>query len=452
MKKIVYFFLLSTIIGCNTEQYHAHKLDNELTLFFDSIMNATYPADEPGAAIIITKEGEELYKKGFGLASIEFNVPMKPEMIFRLGSITKQFTAVSILILEEQGKLRVSDDIRTHLPDYPTHGEIITIENLLTHTSGIPSFTNFENIDEIERTYLTTDDILALFKDKPLEFNPGDRFSYSNSGYNLLGAIIESVSGMSYEDFVEENIFQKLGMSNSFYDRPEKAILNKVPGYVKDSLGYRLADYMTMCAPFSAGALASNVADLAIWNRAIHEGELLPLERLERAFIPVRLNSGESHPYGYGWFTHSSLGHKMYSHGGGINGFRTSGIYFPEEDIYIAVLSNNPSAKYNPAALSVLLSCKLLGIAFDQYSITDKELEKYTGTYQYNFEFTLDPTGLFLSSPWREKLIPINKHKFHFEEQPLSCTFQLDSLDLVESVTILHLFRGEEFTTGRIKH
>ncbi len=451
MKKTVYsFLLLSTIIGCNTDQYNSYNLDNELTLSVDSIMNASYPANEPGAAIIITKEGEELYKKGFGLASIEFNVPMKPEMIFRLGSMTKQFTAVSILLLEEQGKLSVNDDIRTHLPDYPTHGAIITIENLLTNTSGIPCFRRFENRDEIERKYLTTDDILALFKDKPLEFNPGDRFSYSNSGYNLLGAIIESVSGMSYEDFVGKNIFQKLGMSNSFYDRPEEVIQNKISGYDKDSLGYKLADYMTMCAPFSAGGLRSNVIDLALWNKAIHEGELLPLERLEKAFIPFKLNSGELYPYGYGWFTHSSFGHKMYSHGGSINGFRASGIYYPEDDIFIAILSNNTSS--NPVDLSVLLSYKLLDVTFDQYSMTDEELEKYAGSYQYNFEITFDSMGLFLSSPWREKLIPINKNGFLFEEQPLSCTFQLNSENKVESITIRHLYRGEAFTARRIKH
>jgi len=450
MKKTVCLILLSTIIGCNTDQFNSYNIENELTLSVDSIMNASYPADEPGAAIIITKEGEELYKKGFGLASVEFNVPMKPEMIFRLGSMTKQFTAVSILMLEEQGKLSVNDDIRIHLPDYPTHGAIITIENLLTNTSGIPCFRRFENVNEIERKHLTTDDILSLFKDKPLEFNPGDRFSYSNSGYNLLGAIIERVSGMSYEDFVEKNIFQRLGMSNSFYDRPEEVRQNKVPGYVKDSIGYKFADYMTMCAPFSAGGLRSNVIDLALWNKAIHEGELLPLESLEKAFIPVKLNTGESHPYGYGWFTHSSLGHKMYSHGGDINGFRTSGIYFPEEEIFIAILSNNFSSY--PVYLSVLLSYKLLDIKFDQYSITDEELEKYTGTYQYNFEITFDSTGLFLSSPWREKLIPINKNEFLFEEQPLSATFQLDSEDSVESITLIHLFRGEEFTARRIKH
>jgi len=436
------------MIGCGSDHKSTYNPNAELALSIDSIMNANFPSNEPGAAIIITKEGNELYKKGFGLASLEFNVPMNSEMIFRLASLTKQFTAVCILLLEEQGKLSVTDDVRMYLPDYPTHGAVITIENLLTHTSGIPSFTSFPNIDEIKRSYLTTDEILSLFKDKPLEFNPGDHHSYSNSGYNLLGAIIEKVSGMSYENFVEKNIFQKLGMKNSFYDHPEEVIKNKIIGYDKDSLGYKISDYITMCAPFSAGGLRSNVTDLALWNKALHNGELMPIEKLGKAFVPFKLNSGELHTYGYGWYTHSFFGHKIYNHNGDIGGFKTSAIYFPEEDIFIAVLSNNTSS--NAVKTSIMVSNQLLNIKFDRFNVIQEKLEKYAGAYQYNFDITYDSLGLFLTAPWKEKLIPFSEDEFILEDNWMTCTFQKDSEDLVESCIIKSLYRGEEFTVKRI--
>src|SRR5680860_632469 len=217
MKNIIYLIAVLFTLGCTSEEKNTKTTSDSLTLSIDSIVNANYLPNEPGAAIIITKGGKDIYAKGFGMANLELEVPMTSEMIFRLGSITKQFTAVSILILEERSKLNVEDDIRLHLPDYPTHGKVITIENLLTHTSGIPSFTSFPNSNEIEQMKLTTSEILDLFKDKPLEFEPGERNSYSNSGYDVLGAIIESVSGITYEEFVETEIFEKLGMHNSCY-------------------------------------------------------------------------------------------------------------------------------------------------------------------------------------------------------------------------------------------
>jgi CubicO group peptidase (beta-lactamase class C family) len=261
-------------------------------LSIDSIMNSSYLPNEPGAAIIITKGGKEIFAKGYGMANIEFEVPMTSKMIFRIASITKQFTAVSILLLEERGKLKISDDFRKYLPDYPDPGNVITIEHLLTNTSGIPDYVYFPNHDEISQTKVTTRELLDIFKNKPLEFEPGKHYSYSSSGYNVLGAIIESVSGNTYEEFVETEIFEKIGMHHSFYDHPEEIVKNKILGYVKDSLGYRRADYITMSDPFSAGALSSTVHNLALWNKAIHDGNLISVESLARAFKPYKLNSG----------------------------------------------------------------------------------------------------------------------------------------------------------------
>ena len=454
MKYILYIFLIFIITNCTSIQEPINEVNIDLMSSIDSIMNANFPVNEPGAVIIITKEGKEIYKKGFGMAHLELDVQMTSEMIFRLGSITKQFTAVSILLLEEQGRLSVKDDIRKHLPDYPTHGSVITIENLLTHTSGIPSFTKFPNRFEIEQMILTTDEILALFKEKPLDFQPGEQYSYNNSGYNILGAIIESVSGMSYENFVEKNIFEKLDMKHSFYDHPEEVVKNKIPGYDRDSLGYKSAAYMTMCAAFSAGGLRSNVEDLATWNKAIHSGKLITKEKLAKAFVPFKLNSGELSDYGFGWFLKSFMGHTAYFHGGGAGffGFRNSGLYLPERDIYVAILSNNPSS--NSHNINFIISSHLLGKAIKQnVNIAINDLDEYTGTYQIEgvrIEITNNGNSLSFNAPWDQgQLLAINLDEFYIKGEVASYTFNRDSTGIVESITVKHRFFGDEWTTAK---
>lgn len=376
---------------------------------------------------------------------------MTSNMIFRLGSLTKQFTAVCILLLEEQGKLSVKDDILKYLPDYPTHGVNITIEHLLTHTSGIPCFTKSLNILEIEQTKLTTREILALFQDKPLDFEPGERYSYSNSGYNVLGAIIESVSGITYEQFVEENIFQKLKMMHSFYDHPEEVVKNKIQGYDKRSSGYKLAPYMTMSAPFSAGGLRSTVGDLEIWNKAIQSGKIVSKQKLSEAFAPFILNSGELSFYGYGWELKPFLEHKTYSHSGDIFGFSAGALYFPKKDIYIAILSNNTSSLR--LFTSWKISSLLLGEAIEPNSkITLRDPEEYTGTYQHNnklYKITNGIHGLSLNPAFGQgKLLPMKKDVFYVDETIASYIFNRDSTGMVKSFTVRNLYFGDEWYTA----
>tara|TARA_B100000809_G_scaffold75634_1_gene73347 strand:+ start:938 stop:2509 length:1572 start_codon:yes stop_codon:yes gene_type:complete len=420
-------------------------------------MNTNYLPNEPGAAIVITKEGKEIYSKGFGMANLEFKVPMTSKMIFRIASITKQFTAVSILLLEEKGKLNISDDFRKYLPDYPNSGKIITIEHLLTNTSGIPDYVDFPNHNQISQTKVTTSEILDIFKDKPLEFEPGERYSYSSSGYNVLGAIIESVSGMTYEGFVETEIFEKLGMYNSFYDHPEEVRKNKILGYIKDSLGYRRADYITMCDPFSAGALSSTVHDLAVWNKAIHDGKLISIENLVKAFKHYKLNSGELSNYGFGWKSSLFLGHKLYHHSGRINGFRTNGFYFPKEEIYIAILSNNTSSAIGPRNLSFFIAAELLGESINHSVKIDKEdVLKIIGTYansERTIEITADSNKLFFDISWANgELIASSKDEFYVKGTHLACYFDYDSNGVAKSISVKHHFFGyTAFTLDREK-
>lgn len=451
MRSTIYLITILLTLSCTDEETHIKTISDSLTISIDSIMNSNYLPNDPGAAIVVTKGGKEIYAKGFGMANLELEVPMTTDMIFRLGSITKQFTAVSILLLEERGELNVKDEIRQHLSDYPTHGKIITIENLLTHTSGIPSFTEFPNSLEIEQMKLTTNEILDLFKDKPLEFEPGESYEYSNSGYDVLGAIIESVSGMTYEEFVENEIFKKLSMNNSFYDHPEEVVKNKILGYDKDSLGYKRADYMTMCAPFSAGGLRSNVHDLAIWNKAIHNGQLISVENLARAFLPFKLNSGELSNYGFGWSSDSFLGHQLYSHDGDIYGFSTSGYYFPKEDIYIAILDNTTAS--NPWYSNFLISSIILGEEINGTADIDlNKIHAYLGAFQYDENTILisnDSTSLLIDAPWQKGiLLATGPNEFYIDGTIISCVFNKDSTGVAESISIKHRFLGDEWVTA----
>ncbi|NTU52026.1 MAG: serine hydrolase, partial [Candidatus Aminicenantes bacterium] len=185
--------------------------DEALAKKIDAVMSEIYKPGQPGAAVIVRKNGETVFRKGYGMADLELGVPVEPDMVFRLGSITKQFTAVAILLLAQEGKLGLQDEITKFLPDFPTQGRRITVEHLLTHTSGIQSYTDLPEWLPLWRKDFTLKELIDLFKDKPMQFGPGESWAYNNSGYVLLGAIIEKVSGKTYEGFIEAAIFQPLG-------------------------------------------------------------------------------------------------------------------------------------------------------------------------------------------------------------------------------------------------
>ena len=221
--------------------------------------------------MLVQKDGRTVLRKGYGMANLELGVPASPENVFEIGSITKQFTAAAILLLQERGKLRVEDPITKYLPDFPAHGQTVTIENLLTHTSGIPSYTGLPEWFPHIREDMKPADVAALFRDKPLEFNPGERWSYDNSGFFLLGMIVEKASGKTYEQFVEEEIFRKLGMTHSRYGHSEEIIPLRASGYSKDGDDFRNTAFISMTQPYAAGALMSTVDDLALWGRALQQ-------------------------------------------------------------------------------------------------------------------------------------------------------------------------------------
>lgn len=370
-------------------QAGAVPTDSQLAEYADQILAKNYPSGEPGASALVVRDGKVVLRKGYGLANVELGVPNSPESVFELGSVTKQFTGAAILLLAEQGKVKLDDEITKYLPDFPTHGQKITLEALLTHTAGIPNYTDMAEWIPRVREDMPLDTLIALFKGKPLDFNPGTKWSYSNSGYILLGAVIEKASGKSYERFVEDEIFQKIGMKSSRYGSPTEVIPNRAYGYDKGDEGYRNAQYLSMTQPYAAGSLMSTVDDLALWDRALSEETLLRRASLDRFFVPAKLASGMNTHYALGWGVGEIGGKQVQAHGGGIFGFVTMVVRVPSEKLFVAVLSNNPGAAQAPEGLARSIAAKALGQPYEDrkgIQLPDADLRGYVGVYQFDDE------------------------------------------------------------------
>lgn len=351
---------------------------------FDSMTTEELPKNAPGTVIYLSRGDQVLYTKAFGKANIELDVDMRVDNVFRLGSLSKQFTACAILKLMEQGKLSLGDDIRKYIPDFSQKKEAISIEALLTHTSGVINYTGLSRFTkEVKRKDLSLKQLIDLFKDEPLEFKPGTDYKYSNSGYVLLGYVIEKLTGKPYGEYIDEAIFKPLGMKNSYYDSPNKLIAGRVPGYVKRNGHYLNADFLSMTLPYAAGSLVSNACDIQKWYNALHKGQFLKSETLNKAFSSFKLDNERLTGYGYGWETGNVQGSASVKHIGVVNGFFTYAAYLPHENLSISILTNCDS----PAELDMIAS-KILAVAlgkpynYKKISLTEAEMEGYQGVYK----------------------------------------------------------------------
>jgi D-alanyl-D-alanine carboxypeptidase len=387
----------------------------------EALLRERYPADRPGVAVIVARRGKVLFRGGYGLANLELGIKIEPHMVFRIGSISKQFTATAILLLEEAGKLAVVDPITAYLPDYPTHGQPITIEHLLRHTSGIANYTGLPWFAANQRRDVSLDELIDAFKNEPLDFGPGEKWNYSNSGYVLLGAIIEKVAGLSYEQFLQERIFGPLGMGHSGYDHTDRLVPGRAAGYQIGAGGLENAGYLSMTLPHAAGALISSVEDLAIWNEALAGGRILRPETLTRAWTPGTLNNGEAHGYGYGWMMFSYEDHRAVEHAGGIHGFVTDGIYFPDDRVYVAVLANLMAAEAEADRTALRIAGLVLGAPYSEpptVPLTSARRAALAGVYQgdageeWHLRHAEDSLSLQEKDGPRQTLYPISADQF----------------------------------------
>ncbi len=442
VKRLLSALALTVLLGLSSSgiAQSAGASDKDLATAINEILTQTYKSNEPGASVVIVKDGKVIFRKGYGMANLELGVPVEPDMIFRLGSVTKQFTAVAILMLAEQGKLSLDEDITKFLPDYPAKTQRVTVEQLLNHTSGIKSYTSLPEWLLMWRKDTELNELIGLFKDKPTDFAPGERWSYNNSGYVLLGAIIEKASGQSYQDFIEKNIFQRLGMAHSFYDNTARVIPRRVTGYSKGKDGYINAPYLSMTQPHAAGALASSVDDLALWDAALYTDKLVKQETLKRAWTPAKLTNGKLTHYGFGWAMNSYEGHTVIEHGGGINGFSTYALRMPDDRVFVAALTNKDSGGPGPARVVLKIAALTVGEPYREPTVINlapSALDNYIGVYQLSEKeeaiIRREGEKLFVSFPGAGKteINPSSETEFFIKDSRSRLSFTRNAAGLV---------------------
>jgi len=362
------------------------KISNESVTRMEQIVQSYVPSKFMGT-VLVAQDGKIVLDKGYGFANLEWDVPNTPTTKFRLGSLTKQFTATSILLLEERGKLKIEDPVKKYMPDAPAAWDKITIFHLLTHTSGIPSFTGFPDYDSREAQAITPEKLVEWFRDKPLEFEPGTKWNYSNSGYVLLGYLIEKISGQSYAEFVQQNIFTPLGMKDSGYDSNSAIIPHRSAGYAPGKSGPVNAGFVHMSIPFSAGALYSTTEDLLRWEQGLFGGKVLTAASLAKMTTPFKQD------YAFGLGVTTNNGHKTIWHNGGIQGFNTSLAYFPDDKLVVAVLANlnGPFAEQIGANLAKVVHGEKVVLPTErkEIKVSPEILKQYVGTYELTPKFSL---------------------------------------------------------------
>jgi D-alanyl-D-alanine carboxypeptidase len=410
----------------------------------DAAIAGHFKADQPGATVIVTKDGKTVLRKAYGLANVENKIALQPDMTMRLGSITKQFTAVAILMLAEQGKLSLDDEIGRYFPDYPAAGKKVTIAQLLNHTSGVSSYTGMRGFGAEMHKDFTVNQMINRFKDLPLDFAPGRSWVYSNSGYFLLGAIIEKVSGKPYADFVADQIFKPLAMDNSAYEGHERGKAGKASGYSASEKGFVPTRVVSMTQPYSAGSLVSTVDDLARWDAAISAGKLLKAPSWQRAFTGTTLPNGKPTNYGLGWQIGKLQGEPAVSHGGGIPGFSSYAIRIPAKNVYVAVLTNADSG----LVASEMVASKAAAIAIGKpypelkpIAMDAAALGAYVGVYKIDDTaertFKLDGTKLTMERTGGRRpleVLPYKTDAFYLPNTLITLEFTRDASGKVQDV------------------
>ena len=365
----------------------ASPSEQDLRALADAVLAESYAADGPGAAVVIMQGGKIVYQGGRGLADIGAARAITPDTVFRLGSITKQFAAAVIVQLAQEGKLSLDDPLTKFLPDYPQPGAAATVRQLLQHTSGIQSYTDMPGIMSPISTAIprSTPELIAVFRDAPAVSKPGEVWNYNNSGYVLLGAIIEKVTGMPWHKAVEERITLPLGLASirdgvGGEDTPAMA-----RGYTGDpTAAATQSQYIHMSAPGAAGALIGTVGDLAKWAQALHHGKVVDAAHYQLIITPTALPDGSTVPYGFGLGLDALRGHPAVGHSGGIFGFSTDSIYVPDSDLFVAVFANSDAPRTGPGVVMRRVAAAAVGDPYPSFTRTAPDmaaLEPYFGVY-----------------------------------------------------------------------
>lgn len=380
MQKFIATISTLSLLLCLSYHPNAQNLEQQIDQYLEPYVNA----NNFSGTVFVAHQGKILYHKAFGQADIENKVPCQTNSVYQIASVSKPFTAAAILWLEEHGKLKTGDPLSKFIPDYP-NGDKITLHHLLTHTSGIPNVNNFPAYDTISRFPQTPASLIEVFKNRPLDFEPGGPYSYSNSNYNLLAFIIEQASGKSFGDFLKETFFEPLGMKDTRHRGNMLAIVPRLaPGYApKGAKGLEKAVYTDWTAKIGNGSLYSTVEDLYKWDRALYSDKILSEASREKMFTAIVPNVG------YGWFLRDLYGKKRQYINGRSPGYTAYLLRYPDDDLCIIALGNNyiPLATQIGNDIAAMIFNEDYDMPPNPIDLPLADLEKLTGTYQFDANF-----------------------------------------------------------------
>ena len=442
MVRFITFLFLVSMLSCDMKAQPSTQL-------LDSMANLYAQLKEFNGSVLVAQKGNILLEKGYGYKNVEQKTKLDANSLFQYGSVTKEFTAAIIMYLQEKGKLNTQDKLSKYFPEL-TFADSVTIYNLLTHTSGIYNYTNNPDFMKTEAVKpADKEKIFALFKNKPLEFTPGSKFNYSNSGYSLLGYIIEKASGKSYETMMHEVILQPLGMQTAGFDFTHNHSTDKTTGYNFIKAGkFETAGVVDSSVAFSAGSLYGSVKDLYAWHQALQKNKLLSAASWQQVYKPFHSK------YAFGWQIDTVYGKPVAEHGGGIFGYTSMFKRFPNDDVVIIVLSNNSSPK------SQELANKLAALVFQQpvewpakkifVQVPEETLKAYVGDYELMPNFVIAITvenGKLQGQPTgqsKSELLAENENKFYVEAADADVTFVKDASGKVNALKLTQRGRTQE--------
>jgi CubicO group peptidase (beta-lactamase class C family) len=461
MIRLLSLFLVSFILLTNC--FGQSKQDKKISKALDELISNQLSDIAPGCVVLVAKNDKIIYRKAFGLANTESKIPMDADMLFRIGSMTKQFTAIAVLQLVEEGKISLQDSIQKFIKDFPSKGYIITIDNLLTQTSGIKDYlSEIPNPPKQKETYTPRDGV-DYIKDAPLNFKPSSNYRYSNSNYYLLGYIIELVTGEPYEKYLQKQLLNKADLKNTYYIGAENNLSNMAQGYSKFEGKIEKATLQPIDILYSAGGLISNVDDIFKWHEALYNQKLVNNETLEKATTAYRFSDNTFSQYAYGWFIKSVDGSKTIEHSGSTDGFRSDEIYLPDENVFIVALYNCYEADINWQLLTNDIARVALGKPLDnEMKVKEDLLKGYIGEYEttlngmnHKLLVTFSDGKLFIeaSNPGdrlpKVLLYAKSDNEFYIKEAPLRFEFSKDSNNAFKIVTYNN--RGKDAEWRKVK-
>ena len=424
-------------------------LDNYISSIYKNLQMGTMA----GVSVLVAQNGDIVYQKGFGYADIEKKIPVTPDTKFKIGSVSKQFTAVAILKLQEEGKIKIEDKLSKYIPDFP-RGNEVTIYHLLTHTSGIHDYNSQANFEMTKP--VTPQALLDMIKKLPYDFNPGERYLYNNSGYFILGYIVSQLSGKTLSEYLNKTFFKPLGMTNTGIYETNIVLNNEAQGYSIKGETVKKADFQEMSWALGVGSIYSTTKDLHLWNEAVFNGKVLSNATLKTAFTQAVLNSGGKVDYGFGWFLSTNRGLSFIQHSGGVSGFSAYLERQPENKLTVCVLLNSlPMPDVNNPILN--------GQAISEFILQDKMekqntgidkivneniLKKYVGRYNYGqgmlMWITLKNKQLFgqMTAMEASPLTPISENEFYFKARNAKIKFVSNKSSIVDR---LFQYQGGSF-------